>query len=108
MNYENLTDIEINARVSHVLYGDVSRGHQMELASDDVEYCNRVEDAWPIIVANRISTAFDSNTAEWFCWGDFEFDQGGWDMITEPAIFHSNYNPLRAAMIVFLKMQEKA
>lgn len=108
MKYEDMSDIAINAHVSRVLYGNISRGHQMELASGAVDYCNKIEDAWPIIIENRISTAFDSCTAEWFCWGDFEFDQGGWDMITEPAIFHNHDNPLRAAMIVFLKMQEKA
>lgn len=58
------------------------------------------------VIGNKISIAFDTNEDEWLAWGDFEFDQCGWDMINEPAIYYSHANPLRAAMIVFLMMQE--
>lgn len=110
MKYEDMSDTEINHAVASEQFGDWRNNKDISrlITSKRIDYCNNPTDAWPIIVANRISTAFDSNTAEWFCWGDFEFDQGGWYMITEPAMFHSHYNPLRAAMVVFLKMQEKA
>ena len=99
MNYGNLTDIEINARVSRALYGNVSRGHQMELASGGVDYCNRVEDAWPIIIDNRISIeciTVNRHTFTYRAYHSASFTKS------------THENPLRAAMIVFLKMREKA
>ena len=99
MKYENLTDIEINARVSRALYGDVSRGHQMELASGGVDYCNRIEDAWPIIIHNHVSiecVTVNRHTFTYRAYHSASFTKS------------THENPLRAAMIVFLKMQEKA
>lgn len=63
-------------------------------------------DAWSIIIENKINMAFDCNDKEWIAWGDFEFDHCGWDMINEPRIHCSHQKPFRAAMIVFLQMQE--
>lgn len=98
MNYEDMSDIAINAHVSRVLYGNISRRHQMEIASGGVDYCNRIEDAWPIIVENHIAVVpYQYTTPQ------------AW-----PTAFGSaskftteDRNPLRAAMIVFLKMREK-
>lgn len=67
---------------------------------------NIPNNAWPIITENKINIAFDCNENEWVAWGNFEFDHCGWDMIHEPGIHYSHSNPLRAAMIVFLQMQE--
>lgn len=110
MNYENLTDIEINARVSRALYGDVSRGHQMELASGAVDYCNRIEDAWPVITGNNISIV--ATDSEWIALPDNAVIDGitgdATSMIYVGDECIISKNPLRAAMIVFLKMQEKA
>ncbi|QNO11684.1 hypothetical protein FE3_046 [Escherichia phage vB_EcoS_fFiEco03] len=97
MNYGNLTDIEINARVSRALYGNVSRGHQMELASGGVDYCNRVEDAWPIIIDNHISiecVTVNRHTFTYRAYHSASFTKS------------THENPLRAAMIVFLRMHE--
>lgn len=97
MNYGNLTDIEINARVSRALYGNVSRGHQMELASGGVDYCNRAEDAWPIIIDNHISiecVTVNRHTFTYRAYHSASFTKS------------THENPLRAAMIVFLRMHE--
>lgn len=97
MNYGNLTDIGINARVSRALYGNVSRGHQMELASGGVDYCNRVEDAWPIIIDNHISiecVTVNRHTFTYRAYHSASFTKS------------THENPLRAAMIVFLRMHE--
>lgn len=105
-DYSVLSDISINAMVSRKLYGELSHDHRLELVNQVVDYCNKPDDAMPIIIENKISIAFDTNENEWLAWGDFEFDQCGWDMINEPTIYCSHANPLRAAMIVFLQMQE--
>lgn len=105
-DYSVLSDISINAMVSRKLYGEPSHEHRLELVNQVVDYCNKPNDAMPIIIENKISIAFDTNENEWLAWGDFEFDQCGWDMINEPTIYYSHANPLRAAMIVFLQMQE--
>lgn len=105
-DYSVLSDISINALVSRKLYGEPSHEHRLELVNQVVDYCNKPDDAMPIIIENKISIAFDTNENEWLAWGDFEFDQCGWDMINEPTIYCSHANPLRAAMIVFLQMQE--
>lgn len=105
-DYSVLSDISINALVSRKLYGEPSHEHRLELVNQVVDYCNKPDDAMPIIIENKISIAFDTNENEWLAWGDFEFDQCGWDMINEPTIYCSHTNPLRAAMIVFLQMQE--
>lgn len=105
-DYSVLSDISINAMVSRKLYGEPLHEHRLELVNQVVDYCNKPDDAMPIIIENKISIAFDTNENEWLAWGDFEFDQCGWDMINEPTIYCSHANPLRAAMIVFLQMQE--
>lgn len=110
MKYENLTDIEINAWVSRALYGNISRGHQMEIASGSVDYCNRVEDAWSVITGNNISIV--ATDLEWIALPDNAVIDGitgdATSMIYVDDSCVIGPNPLRAAMIVFLKMQEKA
>lgn len=122
-DYSKLSNFEINKLVAEVFYSGMTINHPREINITAVnpenapvivgypdslwkDYCNNPSDAWPIIVKEGISIAFDTNEDEWLAWGDFEFDQCGWDMINEPTLYHSHANPLRAAMIVFLQMQE--
>lgn len=116
-DYSVLSDFEINKRVFKAVMGAKPLGYPHNADGRSVgneangnykwyDYCNNPTDAMPIIIENKISIAFDTNENEWLAWGDFEFDQCGWDMINEPTIYCSHANPLRAAMIVFLKMQE--
>lgn len=63
--------------------------------------CNNPADAWPIIASSGISLMFDG---EWQACANIEMDSGGlcsWDYYTLDS------NPLRAAMIVYLKMMEQ-
>ena len=118
MDYSKMSDQEINMAVAEIIFPDrpviesKSRppcacvtGHP---PSQWVDYCNNPADAWPIIVMYGISVAFDKNEDEWVAWGNFAFDLSGWDMKDQPAEYEHDMNPLRAAMIVFLMMQESA
>ena len=109
MNYEEMSDFEVNGCISmhmhgfswiefvdgcasHVKCGDeCSPGFAMIEVSD---YCNNPSDAWPIIVANRINV-YASEGPDFMPW-----------MAGCGGMVASNRNPLRAAMIVFLMMQE--
>jgi hypothetical protein len=68
-----------------------NRGRTLAVVFDP---CNNPSDAWPIIVDHSISIMQIEGEQEWiaFFWGD-DFEC-------------SHANPLRAAMIVYLMMQE--
>ncbi|MEA4701104.1 phage protein NinX family protein [Klebsiella pneumoniae] len=116
MDYSKLSDFEINLRVAEIVvdYDCISRLPYTDMAvhwGDGANWhvfnpCNNPADAWPIIHEHGISIAFDSYEDEWVAWGEFSFDQSGWDMRKEPEISYAHTNPLYAAMIVFLKMQD--
>lgn len=93
MDYSKLSDDEINNMVGRV----VSQRFR-------TDYCNDPGAAWPIIVANGISLNHYTGTWE----ASYEYDAPigafGTDETVTGAIEHKN--PLRAAMIVFLMMQE--
>ena len=111
MNYEEMSDFEINGYVSMHMHGlswiefvdgctshvkcgnERSPGFAMIEISD---YCNNPSDAWPVIFANRINV-YASEGPDFMPW-----------MAGCGGIMVSNKNPLRAAMIVFLMMQEQA
>lgn len=97
--------------VSYMVSGMVGRGSylnqdgQIEVKAREVrkDFCNNPADAWPIIVANKISILIDETVDYWssalvhdFCDAD-AFSHGT-----------SDNNPLRAAMIVFLMMEAKS
>jgi hypothetical protein len=107
MKYDEMSDFDINCKVVDVLgiiqdvhfgEGSISRhclnGEVLDVVKS-VDYCNNPSDAWPIVIDNKIAIGF--------------IDGFGW---TADAEYHSNIshscyeNPLRAAMIVYLMMQE--
>ena len=119
MNYEEMSDFEVNMRVACSIDGvSVNENGNPEYAidcfllsdngisvkwlrcgNDEFEFfnpCNNPSDAWPIIVANRINV-YASEGPDFMPW-----------MAGCGGIMVSNKNPLRAAMIVFLMMQEQA
>lgn len=102
MDYSKLTDIEINGRVLHAITnGKAIRLQQASVASGETDYCNNPADAWPIIEDKKICLAFDV----------FAEPQDGGSWVAQPAYGWDrervrNDNPLRAAMIVYLMMQE--
>lgn len=127
MDYSKMSDADLNASVMEVL-SDGNQAYRLGTGSaiellhqvNTVEFgehiereevyatfapCNNPADAWPIILKHRISIVFDSNdegdeAAEWVtaCVGNEEHFSG----------YHSCDKALRAAMIVFLMMQESA
>ena len=106
MDYSKLSEQEINMAIAGIIFPDrpvieskssppcaCVTGHY---PSQWVDYCNNPADAWPIIMANRIALYPASAGDKWAA------HYSNWD------IAHADKNPLRAAMIVFLMMQESA
>lgn len=99
--YSNLHDQQINILVCKALGLEMSSYARIMtlddatvLLSDNktlVDYCNNPADAWPLIFDTKIQTYWRGDT-----WGA--------RTIHTPVIEHDN--PLRAAMIVFLMMQD--
>lgn len=125
MNYEEMSDLQINllvaaaigvgaAESSGVVYGLVKHcGDNVVSVIGVVDYCNNPSDAWPIIVASKIRISpimhMSDDNGEYLCSGEWE---AGSLWSDDGAFYDSKYycssdvNPLRAAMIVFLMMQE--
>lgn len=110
MDYSKLSDDEIASRVliaqGYKLIDDgygysiyISESGRKDIgpkASKKFVFdpCNNPADAWPIIVANRIAVEPSGIGEEWIA----HCSQYSWVM--------DDTNPLRAAMIVYLMMQE--
>ncbi|HGF5927936.1 TPA: phage protein NinX family protein [Citrobacter freundii] len=117
MDYSKMSDFEINCAVAatlgkecfHNSHGEPGRRRKAFVidercrdvyesgcwSSDVFDPCNNPADAWPVIVSDRIG---------------LNFVNGIWraqSMMTGWVEF-SHENPLRAAMIVYLQMQESA
>ena len=111
MNYAEMSDFEINKLVTkHLLtdgwkYNEKEKGFIFE--SDGYfyriyDYCNNPSDAWQIIVENDIMLNPNCADSLW------KAEQG---FRVKPSSFYDvatcyDKNPLRAAMIVFLMMNE--
>lgn len=109
-DYSKMSDQEINMAIARMFFPDdiviESRSRPPSACitcspSRWVDYCNNPADAWPIIVANNIDIIQDNGQ--------------GCALATNSAIqmfqgddvhISQDENPLRAAMIVFLMMQE--
>ncbi|RXW27743.1 hypothetical protein DM877_17855 [Enterobacter cloacae] len=99
MDYSQLSDFEINKRVAKSIYSvsfmePLSRTVSVSGEKRLFDPCNNPADAWPIIESNRISIR-NRYEGDWKAeneWGE--------------SSFHVACNPLRAAMIVFLMMQD--
>jgi hypothetical protein len=99
MDYSQLSDFEINKRVAKSIYSvsfvePLSRTVSVSGGKRLFDPCANPADAWPIIESNRISIR-NRYEGDWKAeneWGEYRF--------------HVACNPLRAAMIVFLMMQD--
>ena len=92
IDYDLFSDNEINYRV-HVAHYDEPKDHAKILVRD---YCRDWRAAGELIEGYRISLNCDSITINGCIWqagGDFKLQ-------------HRDKNPLRAAMICFLKMKD--
>lgn len=115
MNYSKLSDSEINKRVA------LSSGKNIKFISVDVDDndvgiivgqkhtrqrlpfdpCNNPSDAWPIIVENKIDVIQDNGQECALATNSAIMMYQAEDVYIEQDV-----NPLRAAMIVFLMMQD--
>lgn len=78
--------IATNSKGSSVHYGDGANWHEFDP-------CNNPSDMWPLIVENEISLVV--------------YQSGVWECNHHNQFFSRNDNPLRAAAIVFLMLNEK-
>ena len=102
MDYSQLSDRDIDAQVLHKIYGNQANDKDIMRAwlRGGFKYTANPADAWPIITENRISLVWDCSedaSAEW--WNAF-------DPFDDCRVQYQS-NPLRAAMVVFLMMQEQ-
>ena len=89
MNYDEMTDAEIDKAVQHVIQGK-------QLWAPLLEYCNNWSHSGPIIAEYRFTMLPLKNSRDWIV-------SDGWMM--NPRHEHKDENPRRAEMIVFLKMK---
>ena len=119
MNCEDMTDFEINKAVTMALgkfkasdYSKVSGNYHKGNVFDCNysvgvvhDYCNNPSDVWPIIIKNKISIMNDGDLWEASIDFDGDLEKHGTDEVLTKHYEHAN--PLRAAMIVYLMMQEE-
>lgn len=92
IDYSKMSDFEINAAVSMAMLTRAKNPSSKHVVVND--YCNNPADAWPIIVENRIRI----NPILYTKWMAEDYLED---------VSSCDENPLRAAMIVFLMMQEE-
>lgn len=104
MNYSELSDDKINLQVFERLFGNIGEDRDMLRVWQQGKFqpCSSWADAGPIIEKHKICLAADvfaepGDGGEWIAQPAY-----GWD---SERVRHDN--PLRAAMIVFLMMQEQ-
>ncbi|HBT0444737.1 TPA: DUF2591 domain-containing protein [Klebsiella pneumoniae] len=122
-DYSKMSDFEINKMICDVFWHDLRKSPECENKSFPQntsivymhngyggfsrDYCNNPADAWPIIVGNKLSLINADD--KWLCVTEGDAIDGiAGDPVhmiySDGGVEHEN--PLRAAMIVFLKMQE--
>lgn len=126
MNYDEMSDFEINKAVA--ANAGMGRVFNRSIPSKDlvdcygssgthygsVDYCNNPADAWPIIVENGISLSslddYNDENGEYHISGKWQalgvIHEGGYHFYNSEWVDSVNENPLRAAMIAYLMMQE--
>ena len=114
MDYDGMSDFEISRLVAESvgLYWHMNPSHRLNysgswcygeepkdksiIAVSLPDYCNEPESAWPIIIESKINIDFrESISAGPMC-----------RVSGKSELYHVDKNPLRAAMIAYLKMKE--
>lgn len=99
MNYEEMSDDEVNYEVAKHSFDAAWLERHYGKDGMIPDYCNNVEDAWPVIFESGISLCKpNSYRDEWSC---FLRDSIGF---VSNIVYHER--PLRSAMIVFLMMKD--
>lgn len=128
MDYSQLNDFEINVAVFEAIHngspdykegengdmvfvsfeGDIVNGDAVEVEVERGSFnpCANPADAWPIITENKISTMWMTAEKEWCAWSGGDLEEGCWEWENIPDYCFCGESPLRAAMIVFLMMQD--
>ncbi|MBI1001144.1 DUF2591 family protein [Escherichia coli] len=128
MDYSQLSDFEINVAVFEAIHngspdykegengdmvfvsfeGDIVNGDAVEVEVERGSFnpCANPADAWPIITENKISTMWMTAEKEWCAWSGGDLEEGCWEWRNIPDYCFCGESPLRAAMIVFLMMQD--
>lgn len=114
MDYNKLSDRQINAAVAITFGEKIGQPvNGLQMLNIDGEYlcstfdpCNNPADAWPIILANKIGILWLESEKLWSANSPGDLEEGCWDWSCTPDHWFDDSNPLRAAMIVFLMMQE--
>ncbi|MDM3153297.1 MULTISPECIES: phage protein NinX family protein [Citrobacter] len=89
MDYSKLSDHEINVKVGSV----IGFAAKLMAVNKQTDYCNNPADAWQVIVENGIGIKKQSN--------------GMWCATRQGGLYPQYHeNPLRAAMVVYLQMQD--
>lgn len=101
MDYSKLSDIQINAAVAICIWDT-----DMTAKSGEFDPCNNPADTWPIIIENKIALIWYETEKKWSASGFYRMEDGCWEWDYSPDEYFSDENPLRAAMIVFLMMQD--
>lgn len=103
-DYSEMSDFDINCKAANFI-------NKSSEFIDDVhcgkwDPCNNIADAWPIMLENKISIMWQASEKDWCAWSNGYLEEGCWDWKYCPDDYYIHASPLRAAMIVFLKMQE--
>lgn len=128
MDYSQLSDFEINVAVFEAIHngspdykegengdmvfvsfeGDIVNGDAVEVEVERGSFnpCANPADAYPIITENKISTMWMTAEKEWCAWSEGDFEEGCWEWENIPGYYFCGESHLRAAMIVFLMMQD--
>lgn len=110
MDYSQLSDRDIDALVLQKVYGSQSADKDIMRSwlKGGFKFTSNPADAWPIIFANLIEVSpdydfTDESEEELYAtglWTANHFEADG------ESYYQAHQNPLRAAMIVFLMMQD--
>ena len=102
-----LSDFEINKRVAKIIGGSTPKVEEWGISRTVPDYCNNPGYAWPLIVDSKISVIWSVDEGCWCANAGGAIEEGDWGWSEFPDFYSDNENPLRAAMIVFLMMQER-
>jgi hypothetical protein len=114
MNYENMSDFEINKAVAEKCGLKVPESQYPELQDDvliindkmeiefssSVNYCNSWEDMGPIIASEKIAISYHNSVDAWTAGS---CTKSKFSLVQQKIAYK---NPLRAAAIVYLMMED--
>lgn len=104
MDYSQLSDRDIDAMVLQNVYGNHANDKDIMRSwlRGKFKYTTNPTDAWPIISGHHISIMYVEALSKWCAGKPYWVDGCEWQLDIDVV----DENPLRAAMIVFLMMQE--